>query len=240
MASTNEEKSAIQQEAEDAALRGDAPKVRECLQHGASLWSNAITLLALQNGDVETYKVLLDAGDDVNRNMGYIGTPLVSALRHNHEPLLEFLFSQDLDVNMGGFGTWLPTVSVAVRYAHDIKWLKAILDRGARLERTGALHVAAYLGYVDRMQMLLDYGADVNEVPFMKVVAFFSHSKKPKPSYSTRGTPLHWAIAGGSVAAVEMLLTRQPDLDVMNEEEVSAGQSLDAFRISRAEGCFSV
>lgn len=45
--------------------------------------------------------MILDAGGDINYDMEYSGTPLISALRHNHTPLLEFLSRMALILKLG-------------------------------------------------------------------------------------------------------------------------------------------
>lgn len=172
----------------------------------------------LQSGDVETVQVVLDAGGHINYDFELVGSPLVSALRHNHYPLLEFLFSHGADPNLGSWGHWLPPLSVAVRYTKDIKGMRVLLEKGAKIKGTGALHVAAILGCLDRMQLLLEHGADVNEIPFMSIHAFVD--------YCRGGTPVHWAIAGRHPRAVKLLLDHHPDLSVRDNEGISVRDRL--------------
>lgn len=217
-----QEGTAVHEEASEAALRGDAARLRRCFNNGFSTLDarvfRGVFLLALQNGDVETFQVILDAGGDINYNMGYSGTPLISALRHNHTPLLGFLFSRGVDPNIGCWGHWLPPLSVAVRYTWDMKWIKLLLEKGARIRNTGALHVAAILGNLDRMQLLLEHGADVNEIPSISVYAYVK--------YHRGGTPLHWAIAGGRIEAIKLLKHHRPDMSALDNEGCSVRDRL--------------
>ncbi|XHG07484.1 hypothetical protein AWENTII_010625 [Aspergillus wentii] len=215
--------SQLQQEAKEAAFQGDVATLQRCFENGLSAMDKKVYLNALQNGDVKTFQVILDAGGDINFTMGYSGSPLISALRHKHQNLLEFLFSRGVDPNMGTYGQRLPPLSVAVRYT-DIKWVKVMLEKGARIEGTGALHIAAILGNINLMRLLIKYGADVNEIPFLHVVAFVD--------YHREGTPLHWAIAGGHAEAVELLLEHHTDLNMVDVEGVSASDRLSEFRNS--------
>lgn len=50
-------------------------------------------LNALENGDVDTYRVILDNDGHIDHNLGLSGNALISALRHKHDALLEFLFA---------------------------------------------------------------------------------------------------------------------------------------------------
>ncbi|OJJ34759.1 hypothetical protein ASPWEDRAFT_182899 [Aspergillus wentii DTO 134E9] len=175
--------SQLQQEAKEAAFQGDVATLQRCFENGLSAMDKKVYLNALQNGDVKTFQVILDAGGDINFTMGYSGSPLISALRHKHQNLLEFLFSRGVDPNMGTYGQRLPPP-----------------QRGRA------------------------YGADVNEIPFLHVVAFVD--------YHREGTPLHWAIAGGHAEAVELLLEHHTDLNMVDVEGVSASDRLSEFRNS--------
>ncbi|KAF7596962.1 hypothetical protein BBP40_011328 [Aspergillus hancockii] len=133
----------IQQQAEDAAEIGNASELRDCLARGATL-EVGIYLLVLGNGDVATFQTILDFGGDANWDMHYSGTPLILALKHNHQALFCYLLSINVDPNKGSLGHWLPPLSVAVRLTKDIQWIQHLLEIGARIEGTGALHIAAF------------------------------------------------------------------------------------------------
>ncbi|GIJ91392.1 hypothetical protein Asppvi_010357 [Aspergillus pseudoviridinutans] len=212
---------ALQREANDAARSGNASELRDCLTRGATVWEDAVVLLALESGDIPTFQTLLDFGVSINEDMHYMGTPLISALRHHHHALLEFLFSKGVDPNKGNWGHWLPPLSVAVRFTKDIKWVQRLLDAGAKIEGTGALHIAAFRGDLARMKLLLDHGADVNEITYFRVIAFLDYKRK--------GTPVHWAVAGGHLGAVRLLCRYDPDLYIQDEDGVTVMDRLDSF-----------
>jgi hypothetical protein len=66
---------------------------------------------------------------------------------------------------------------------------KLLFERGTPIPRTGALHTAAQNGYFNTMRVLMQYGADVNEV-----------------LYSWRSwTPMHFAASNGEVDALTLL-----------------------------------
>ncbi|KAJ5167588.1 uncharacterized protein N7482_003182 [Penicillium canariense] len=186
------EESELQQEAAEAALRGDAATLRECLKKGLSPMDISVYLSALEYGDVETVQVILDAGGDINYCFEYTGSPLISALRHNHPDLLEFFSPMTL----------IPTWGIGF---------------------TGYPHLVSPC---ERMHLLLEHGADVNEITFMDVIAFVDYHGA---GYHAGGTPLHWAIAGGHARAVKLLLDLHADLSVLDKEGISAGDRLAEF-----------
>lgn len=218
----------IQLEAEDAVSIGNASRLQHCLNNGARL-DTFVYLKALQNGDIATFQVILSNGGDVNHDLGSSGTPLISALRRHHGPLLEYLLNKrtDVDPSYGRWGHMLPPIGVAVRINRDIKWTERLLRAGARVDGSGALHVAAIRGDIPRMRLLLQYGANVNEVPMWRVLAFVKYNKK--------GTPVHWAIVGGSTEAVRLLLECQPELSVLDEDGVSVRDRLHEAQYSIGE-----
>lgn len=87
----------------------------------------------------------------------------------------------------------LPPVGVAVRMNCNIKWTECLLQAGAKLNETGALHIAAIMGDLPKIKLLF-FGADINEVPACTIMGFVGYNKK--------GSPVHWAIHGGPADAV--------------------------------------
>lgn len=76
--------------------------------------------------------------------------------------------------------------------------IKALLAKGAKTNGTAVLDVASCLTDLDRIQLLLEYGAGVIEALFISITTFVN--------YRYGGTPVHWAFAGGRSEAVELLL----------------------------------
>ena len=112
----------------------------------------------------------------------------------------------------------LPPVGVAVRMNRNISWAERLLQAGARLNETGALHIAVIMGDLPKIKLLLSYGADINEVPTCTILGFVWYNKQ--------GSPVHWAIHGGSVDAVQLLLRYHPNLDILDEYGVSVRDRL--------------
>ena len=102
---------------------------------------------------------------------GYSGNPLASASFFAKIPLIGFLLSRGADPNMenGGWGQFQlkPLAASAEGWQKDADAAKAmelLLKGGARWEGSGALQVAAREGRVECVQVLVNWGADVNEV----------------------------------------------------------------------------
>jgi len=65
-------------------------------------------VLAAREGDLESSKLLLEAGADVNQTTEYGWTPLLTATNNRHYKLAEFLIEHGADVNKTNKGKWTP------------------------------------------------------------------------------------------------------------------------------------
>ena len=75
-----------------------------------------------------------------------------------------------------------------------------------------------------KLELLLSFGADINEVPACTIMGFVWYKKKR--------SPVHWAIHGGSAETVQLLLQHQPDLGVLDEDGVSVYDRLQEAHLS--------
>jgi len=65
-------------------------------------------IFAARGGDLESAKLLLDKGADVNQVTEYGWTPLLTATNNRHYKLAEFLIERGADVNLANKGNWTP------------------------------------------------------------------------------------------------------------------------------------
>ena len=65
-------------------------------------------VFAAREGDIESAKVLLDAGADVNQTTEYGWTPLLTATNNRHYKLASYLIQRGADVNRANKGGWAP------------------------------------------------------------------------------------------------------------------------------------
>ncbi|KAF3491404.1 uncharacterized protein GIQ15_00921 [Arthroderma uncinatum] len=181
-------------------------------------------------GGIPIYQLLIDGGCDIDASFEFIGSPLINAIYHNKFPLAQHLLSLGANPNINTRGLNLGPLGVATRFRPG--FVVHLLDAGVDIQNTGALHIAAIKGDIETMQLLLDRGAKVNEVtkyPFYAMVGF--HGRCP---------PLHWAIQGGHLEAVTLLLQYPVRLDIADEDGLTAidrakargfGAAKDALRI---------
>jgi ankyrin repeat protein len=127
----------------------------------------------------------------------------------------------------------------------SLEMVKFLLNRGARLDISNALHVAAAGGTskdeterVKIIEFLLEKGMDINKLEFAGEEDF------PK-QYGSRayGTPLHYAASWGWAEIVECLLKNGADPNIeafCYKKNVHCGTALDWQKLSEPdEGTYS-
>jgi ankyrin repeat protein len=137
-------------------------------------------LFAARNGDLETARVLVDAGADVNDLDAAGASALVIAAHSAHGPLGIYLLEQGADVNAAGSGY---TALHAAVLRSQVELVEALLDHGAdvnavvehgsngrrfsadysiraQLIGTPAIWLAAKYGEVEILRTLIERGAD--------------------------------------------------------------------------------
>jgi ankyrin repeat protein len=65
-------------------------------------------VFAAREGDLQSAKVLVEAGADVNQSTDYGWTPLLTATNNRHYKLAEYLIEHGADVNRANKGKWTP------------------------------------------------------------------------------------------------------------------------------------
>jgi ankyrin repeat protein len=127
----------------------------------------------------------------------------------------------------------------------SLEIVKLLVERGATLEKTNALHAAA--GGIGRgspqervkvMEFLLEKGFDINALEFAQEPEF-------PEQYESRiyGTPLHYAAAWGLDDRLEFLLQKGADPNILGynyKTKEHWGTALDWQKLNEEdEGCYS-
>ncbi len=154
---------------------------------------------AAQRGDVETVRLLLRSGADVNAAQGDGMTALHWAAQGGNAALTEVLIYAGANVNAGTrIGTYTP-LHIASRLA-SFDVAKLLIDAGADVSaaasNSGArpIHLAAGAGSAAILQVLLEHGADLEA-----------------REASWGQTPLTFAAAGNRTDAIRALLEAGAD-----------------------------
>lgn len=183
----------------DMNLRDNAGKT--------ALWS------AVERENLETAKLLLDAGVKVNLPDNLGQSVLFLTIQNERTEMLDYLVSRGANINLvdkTGATPLIVTMASRKAGALRLEFLKAFLVHKPQLDfvaakgsQTGysALHAATLYGYTDYMGMLLDNGAAINI-----------------RSSNTGGTPLHTAASWKFPEALKLLIERGADLGALDDK----------------------
>jgi cytohesin len=160
------------------------------------LRTNAIRLYGFKStihraadaGDLAKVKTFIQEGIDVNTKV-HGSTPLHCAARYGHKEVAELLIAQGADVNAKDARGRTP-ISLAINQGRK-EIAKLLLSRSADV----SLHIAAYLGDLQRVQKFIDGGANVDA--------------------NDRGgqTALHYAAKAGQIEVAKLLIANGADVN---------------------------
>jgi len=140
--------------------------------------------LAADAGDLAKVKAFIEEGIDVNTKV-HGCTPLHCAARHGHKEVAELLIAEGADINAKDMRGRTP-IDLAIN-----KGRKEIAKLLASKSGDVSLHVAAYVGDLQRVEKLIDGGANVD-------------AKDQKGQ-----TSLHYAAKAGEIAIASFCCGKQ-------------------------------
>src|SRR5262249_13973398 len=173
---------------------GDLKAVRAQLDAGVDVNArdangNTPLLLAAVYAGPECVELLLNKGADVNAANKAGATPLMRAATDYAKSKL--LIDAGADVKAKSALGKTAILIAALKYGNS-KTVKLLLDKGAARDPNGVspILLAASTGDLDTMKLLVEHGADVNEMP------------GPNPRSGGSRTPLGWAACRDDVPMV--------------------------------------
>lgn len=167
-----------------AVALGNLAEVEHEIAHAASLeerdyWERTPWLVAIQTGEIEKAKLLLDRGAD-RRAVGRCShPPLFYAIQSRRLPMLAWLLSNGLDVEQADeFGT--TPLMAAVEYC-SLEGVDLLLAHGAKIDRQRSHEQTALSDCTraDIAKRLISAGADPKELPFVCRRAILGLPAKP-------------------------------------------------------------
>jgi ankyrin repeat protein len=185
-------------QADDAA----PPRRRQAPSDGGALTP---LVYAVRSNDVESVKVLLAAGADVNQVTGYGWSPLLVATQNRYYTLGAFLLDHGADANLANKGGWTP-----LYLATDNR----NIENGDYPVRKGDMD------HWDFIQLLLDKGAAVN--------ALAKDSTESRTVFTNQWLDENGATAflrasqSGDLALMKLLLARGADPKIATTLGVTA------------------
>ena len=174
---------------------------------------------AVVNGNIDEVQWQLDAGVDVNEESSKGLTPLHYAASAGHNDIVELLIERGANVNATDSGKGATPLDYAHWGDHEevIETLNAHNAQrehekgGKGIGQSSLIHDAALDGDIDEVQRQLDAGVD------------------PNLKSSKGATPLFYAVYGGHLEIVELLITRGADVNAvyLNNSVLDQAHSYD-------------
>jgi ankyrin repeat protein len=197
----------------------------------------------------------------VNIDMGHPGTPLSQAVDGSRNAprytadrtaLVRFLLDNGANPNQlhspdnNSPGTYLRS---AVQRS-SLEVIELLIQHGAQISQSGAMHAAAENGRINVMDLLLRHGANVNE----QLCTNLEHSARARTKFKkeqgimsdvsddcrpkwTHETPLHYSVLHRQIEATAWLVEHGADADITDSKEWSAkdmANTMDDMRILEA------
>lgn len=202
---------------------------------------------AISANTVPVFRELYAAQPDIiNMDMGgHTGTPLTQALlRKDNDSLIHFLLGNGSNPNTHT-GVPGPHLRSAAQHS-SLSVIELLIQHGAEIAQSGALHYAAENSRIDAMALLVRYGADVNEQLFANLrfsARYRTRIKKElgitsdvsgekRPSWGGE-TPLHYSVLARQRKGTEWLIRHGADASITDSKGWSATDM--ARRIGDAE-----
>ncbi len=212
------------------AYKNDAPEILRLLlaerRNRSSEPNSAVLEMAVNNGDMEVAKLLLDHGASADVK-STSGEPLLMvACNRGHEKMVRFFLERGADVNAKDRNGTTPLIVASAMKSTDI--VKLLLEKGADVNARGAdsktpLMAAALAGRKEAAKLLLEKGADANVVdkngitPLMRVCdsgnlelvkLFLGKGASVNIKSRSGETALKFATRRGLIEAVILLLEK--------------------------------
>jgi ankyrin repeat protein len=204
-------------------------------------------VLASREGDIESAKLLLDAGADVNQVTTYGWSPLLTATNNRHYKLAEFLIDYGADVNLANKGSWTPLYlatdnrnieggdyPVPKPDVDHMEYIRVLLDHGA--DPNGRAKDNTLSRTIFTMQWFLEAGAtplvraaQSSDVELMKVLVAYGADPKAKTDHNdtalTAAAGIGWVegvtyerSVKENLSAIQMLLDLGLDPNAANND----------------------
>ena len=173
-------------------------------------------VFAAREGDLETVKVLVEAGANVNQTTNYGWTPLLTATQNKNYKIGKYLLEHGADPNVANHGGWRP-----LYLATDNRNIEGG-DYPVR---------AADMDHLEYIKLLLDKGADVNaRVCGVKSTPTVCSGDSTETRtiftnqwlYEDGATAFVRAAQSGDVTLMKLLLARGADPKIPNAHNVTA------------------
>jgi ankyrin repeat protein len=160
--------------------------------------SRQIRFTAVWKGELETVRLLIKKGSNVNVKNNKGETPLHNASNGGHFRIVKLLIEKGSDVNAKAKNGWTPLSEAS--YKGHLEIVKLLIENKALVNIPdnsvySPLHNASIAGHLEIAEYLVEKGADVNA----------SHKDGGE-------TPLYFASSNGYIEIVKLLIEHRVDV----------------------------
>ena len=194
-----------------------------------------IVVAATGRGDLETVRQLVDDNPSWIHTVGSHGrTMLWEAAYRGKLEMAQFLLERGADINLPGCYHIEHRLEITpycvAQYEGRDRVADYLLQQGATID----IHTAAYLGDYDTVRSHLDNDADIINTGYLQAVmlpAGEPHSFEHR--HAAWATPLCYAIVGGNLAIVELLISRGATITPHSERFLDYAVAYDRVAIAK-------
>lgn len=155
----------------------------------------------------------------------------MSRLVVNHEALVKWFLDHGADPNLHGARNLSPLDTAA--YSSTIAVIALLLEHGAKLQNSNALHAATRRpNGIPMMAYLLDRGFDINAIEHQYSPEYFERMK-----VHGFGTALHSAVRKGKKDRIQFLLDRGADREIRSTGGKTPAQWAKRYQL---DDCFEI
>lgn len=181
---------------------------------------------AINNGHAAVFEAMISVDPKVvSFPLGHGNLPIVQAIRRRKTEVVAVLLEHgakprsrtDRVVSYS-----LSLLSLAAR-AEGSRMTELLLKHGVSITTSGALHEASEHGALDTMQLLMEHGADVNELLPAETLSRY------RTSLYASWTPMHFAASGGQINAMKLLESNGARSDVKDVNGKIPAQLLEEY-----------
>lgn len=194
-----------------------------------------IVVAAAGRGDIETVRQLVDDNPAWVHTVGSHGrTMLWEAAYRGKLEMVEFLLERGANINLPGCHHIEHRFEITPYCAARVKGRDAVADY---LRQQGAIidiHTAAYLGDYDAVQSHLDNDPSLINSGYLQAVMLPAGQPHTFEHRNTAwATPLCYAIMGGNIAIVELLILRGATIEPYSERFLDYAVSEDRVAVTK-------
>ena len=172
--------------------------------------NDSLIRAACTSGSVETVRVLLDNGMNVNKYLELDGSPLVLACYAGNITLARYLLDEGANPNIGyPCGDYEALTWAIVGSNASLEMVELLLARGTVIKGTGALIAAAEKGNIAAVELLLKHGERTGDLALEEIEEWGGYDDR---KLDDQGPALYKAAANGYLAIVELLVEKGADL----------------------------